>query len=79
MVRFQALKNFLSANSFEDSKGRIMIYPGLLLEAIREVKVIHRLKNMNKSVRNNSHMVQETPGRAKTSRSFRLRGSGAKI
>ena len=55
MVRFQALKNFLSANSFEDSKGRIMIYPGLLLEAIREVKVIHRIKNKRHSGKVNLH------------------------
>ena len=49
MVRFQAVKNFLSANSLEDSIGGIMIYPGLLLEAIREVKVIHRLKKKRNS------------------------------
>ena len=35
--RFDALKNFLTDNSYESSEGILYIFPGKLLSAMREI------------------------------------------
>ena len=43
--RFNAIKDFLAENSYKSEWGEYLIYPGFLLESIRESEDMRRLKH----------------------------------